>query len=97
MMQHDGIDNDCDGAKDEDYDTLVTCGEGACLETGNIYCFLGQELNSCISGIPGVEDATCDGVDDDCDGLIDEDFVPGTSACGKGVCQTREPPLVLTG
>ena len=94
----DGVDNDCDGATDENYkNTLVTCGEGACLETGNIYCSSGQELNSCISGLPGIQDATCDGVDDDCDGQVDEDFVPGLSTCGKGVCETTGTTTCVNG
>ena len=83
----DGVDDDCDGKMDEDYGfTVVECGEGACLSTGNIYCSEGEILNSCETGIPGVLDATCDGIDDDCDGQVDEDFVPGVSSCGIGAC-----------
>jgi len=33
-------------------------------------------------------DATCDNIDDDCDGLVDEDYVATqTTTCGVGVCQ----------
>jgi hypothetical protein len=32
------------------------------------------------------DDTTCDGVNDDCDGQIDEDFVPTQTACGVGGC-----------
>ena len=93
-----GVDDDCDGAKDENYSsTLVECGEGACLKTGNIYCSLGVELNSCISGIPNVMDASCDGIDDDCDGQTDEDFTPGVSSCGKGVCETSGVTTCVNG
>ncbi|MHC5108553.1 MAG: right-handed parallel beta-helix repeat-containing protein, partial [Planctomycetota bacterium] len=35
--------------------------------------------------IPGPDDTTCDGVDDDCDGSVDEDYVSYT--CGQGACE----------
>lgn len=76
----DGVDNDCDGALDEDFE-VSDCSVGSC-----------QAQSSCVEGVeqacvpPDVQenDATCDGSDDDCDGKLDEDFVPST--CGEGVC-----------
>ena len=59
----DGVDNDCDGSVDEDFDadgdTFTTCG-GDCDDTN-------VDVNP---------DATevCDGLDNDCDDLVDEDF-----------------------
>jgi hypothetical protein len=32
------------------------------------------------------DDATCDGVDDDCDGSADDDYVSSTTVCGNGAC-----------
>ena len=32
------------------------------------------------------DDATCDGVDDDCDGQMDEDYVSQGTSCGVGAC-----------
>ena len=76
----DGKDNDCDGMVDEDLGS-TTCGKGECLHT---------EFN-CIDGQPNLCDPKageaveeCDGLDNDCDALIDEDS--GAVSCGKGVC-----------
>src|SRR5690606_24083434 len=35
---------------------------------------------------PGMSDATCDGVDDDCDGAADDEFVSVATTCGVGAC-----------
>jgi hypothetical protein len=41
----------------------------------------------CEACIPtGVSEAICNGVDDDCDDLIDEDFAPTPTTCGDGAC-----------
>jgi hypothetical protein len=66
------LDNDCDGETDED-----TVGAGEPCDTGFVgVC--GQGLQECVTGTllctpapPGAE--VCDGLDNDCDGEIDED------------------------
>jgi hypothetical protein len=35
----------------------------------------------------GVSEALCNGVDDDCDNLVDEDYTPSETTCGVGVCE----------
>lgn len=70
----DGIDDDGDGSIDEDFaEQASSCGDGACAATGTLSCVDGQLSDSCMPGVPAPTDATCDGVDDDCDGLVDED------------------------
>lgn len=48
--------------------------------------------SSTLSCIPrDVEDITCDAIDDDCNGLVDDGFVPDDS-CGVGECRTNNIP-----
>ncbi len=86
----DGVDNDCDGLTDEDVmSTATTCGVGACASEGLSGCVDGVPTDSCVPGTPAVDDATCDGVDDDCDGLTDEDVMSTATTCGVGACSSE--------
>ena len=83
----DGVDDDCDGFTDEDFQARnVSCGVGACFREGEVTCEAGVETDSCAPGEAAVGDASCDEVDDDCDGAVDEDFEVRATACGAGVC-----------
>jgi len=83
----DGCDNDHDGDVDEDFGRAgEACGTdvGACRR-GGLACQLGAVV--CVGGVEPSEDegAVCDGVDDDCDGEIDEDVrEPCLTSCGAG-------------
>ncbi len=81
----DGVDNDCDGGTDEN-----NPGGGVACSTGNPgVCSVGT--TSCTNGSllcnqtnqPGSE--TCDGLDNDCDGGIDEGNPGGGAACSTGL------------
>lgn len=66
----------CDPATYQQQST--SCGLGACAgNVGTLICKSGVEVDSCdpFSGA-ATYDVTCDGVDDDCDGLKDEDGAP---------------------
>ncbi len=84
----DAVDEDCDGAVDEDYPaTPTSCGVGVCARTGAISCVDGTVQDTCAPGNPiSPTDATCNGLDDNCDGQVDEGFVAGPSSCGLGAC-----------
>jgi hypothetical protein len=82
-----GLDDDCDGVIDEDYVSLqISCGIGACAASGSTSCVAGQETDSCTPGTPAADDSLCNGLDDDCNGLIDEDYVSTPTSCGTGAC-----------
>ena len=83
----DGIDNDCDLAIDEDLTAPTqSCnvGIGACYAEGTstktcngLTGWSEWGICSVVAGTPGIE--TCNGIDDDCDELVDEDDVCGSS------------------
>jgi hypothetical protein len=83
-----GIDEDCSGQADEDYQSLNTsCGTGLCAATGTTSCVVGNVANSCTPNPPlSADDTNCNNIDDDCNGEADEDYQSLNTNCGTGVC-----------
>ena len=74
----DGLDNDCDGSIDENFGIGQPCfrGEGICRRAGTSTCNEDPAAPSNCDAVAaaGNPAETCDYLDDDCDGEIDEDF-----------------------
>ncbi len=106
-----GLDDDCDGTVDEVAGEPCyggpagTLGVGRC-KAGTPTCGSGGSLGCTGEVRPGTE--ACNGVDDDCDGSTDEDFLlqedeqncgqcgrtcSAAQVCTGGVCQTRSETL----
>jgi RHS repeat-associated protein len=82
-----GIDDNCNGSNDEGYIAQSTsCGVGACVRAGATSCVNGAVQASCVPGVPAASDATCDGLDDNCNGTADESYVSQITSCGVGAC-----------
>ena len=99
-----GKDDDCDGQVDEDFPTLgQPCNEQSCQGAGVFVCnAAGTQVECTVSGL-GPSPEICDGIDNDCDGTIDEAPGPGEAAmpgvgvaCGSGVGECKPGVTVCT-
>ncbi|MFT3769699.1 MAG: putative metal-binding motif-containing protein [Minicystis sp.] len=95
------IDDDCDGVVDNGCNcvdgktqscytgALGTLGVGVC-QAGTQVCVHGQ-WGACQGEVTPAGE-TCDGLDNDCNGLIDDGL--GQTVCGIGMCQTATPNCI---
>lgn len=82
------------GTVDEGFDVGTTCaaGIGACQRSGAKVCTSDGASTVC-NATPGAPTAEiCNGVDDNCNGQIDEGL--GTISCGQGGCEQTVPACV---
>jgi hypothetical protein len=78
----DGIDNNCDGVTDEGFNVGAACanGVGACQVMSTTVCSA-SFVDVVCGGTPGApKPETCNGIDDDCNGRVDD--VPGGATTG---------------
>jgi hypothetical protein len=94
----DGMDNDCDGEIDEDLtgeracrlpNAAATCRQGVCVVAQCLDANVdvdGKPSNGCECAPTGQEGGTCDSLDNDCDGEIDEDVLTDVDPQNCGAC-----------
>jgi hypothetical protein len=86
----DGKDNDCDGVIDNGFNVNGACsnGVGQCAHVGTMQCTLaGASACNAVPSAPSAE--TCDGLDNDCDGVVDNGNPGSGVACStqlSGIC-----------
>ncbi len=94
-----GIDDDCDGSTDEDFPELgTTCDNGllgVCRGSGSYICAADGTGAVCDITSPGISPSAevCDGLDNDCNGLVDDGITctgPAPELC-NGVDDDGDP------
>jgi hypothetical protein len=93
-----GIDDDCNGKIDDGFPQLgVECsaGVGACMRMGKTVCSADLKSVVCdaVPAKPAPIDLCKNGIDDDCDGQVDEDFPSWGTICYAGVGDCKRAGL----
>jgi len=86
-----GLDDDCDGEVDETFPLGVACdgADSDLCKNGVWTCKADTTGVECASETAMNVTETCNGLDDDCDTAVDENFaLGGACTAGSGVCKT---------
>jgi cysteine-rich repeat protein len=92
------IDDDCDGLVDESFPSLgmnCSAGVGWCVRNGSYVC-TNDTMGVTCNVVPGPPEAeTCNYIDDNCDGIVDNGFDLSNDSQNCGACNNTCPPDVL--
>jgi MYXO-CTERM domain-containing protein len=96
----DGLDNNCNGDIDEGFDVGAACDNGqigACRRVGIKVCKADGSGTVCDAPTVPPQTEVCNGIDDDCNGKIDDGMLPGVGeTCGNGLGTCSSGTFVCT-
>ncbi len=97
----------CGNALDEDCNGVLDNGCQGCVPNAGAACVDGSKLGACQAGqitcngscVSVVQPAAevCNGIDDDCDGSIDEGLSGGSCSAGMGACWASGQQVCVNG
>lgn len=106
----DGLDNDCDGDIDEGFNVGQSCNNGltgTCRRIGITECTADKMSVMCRLTDAPTQMEVCNGLDDDCNGMIDDNLGPGQGigidcgvqgqGCTKGITRCIGGKVVCEG
>ncbi len=96
----DNLDNDCDGQTDVNDPNCWSCfdADGDGYYAFTLGCQIGNDCNDNSAVVnPGASDSNCDNVDNDCDGVPDDNYVASQTNCGVGACSASGQLLCQNG
>ncbi len=92
------LDDDCDGIVDNDFErdgAICFIGTGSCKTQGVWHCSKDGAKTECSAPPPPSKPEVCDGIDNNCNGEIDEGTFPGIGqACSTGKTGVCSPGVM---
>jgi hypothetical protein len=103
-----GVDDDCNGLVDDNvaaHDSRISQAcfggtKGVCIapaNAGTTVCLSGAVVCGGANLVhPGDHAETCNGLDDDCNGVVDDNLIDAGGACGSSVEQCKSGTMLCT-